>query len=313
MNRFLPWVLFFAITLSSCAKLGWFGHADPKNAPPEPFGPTGIPPQLRSKASEVGTAVVAGGNVIAQARVSNATPEEDIVFTNPDDPEATVPELATVLSSAKRGPWEESETIAKQRSVREGKPLLIWFTDSSISPMCKALSQELFSTNDFGNWAAEKLVRLRVDSHVEVKDAELDVDSSDDRRNRIRGYVSELEKRYKVMGHPTLIVLSPSGEVVGRYHGYKRGGADYLWGQIKHGEAVSTAAYQGWRAGLEKKGYRDWWDRKGHRIFAKLTSYSKESLMLIEPDGSRARTQEVSLSDKDRAWIAEQKKLRGIE
>jgi hypothetical protein len=35
--------------------------------------------------------------------------------------------------------------------------------------------------------------------------------------------------------------------------------------------------------------------------------------MLIEPDGSRARTQEVSLSDKDRAWIAEQKKLRGIE
>jgi hypothetical protein len=68
-----------------------------------------------------------------------------------------------------------------------------------------------------------------------------------------------------------------------------------------------------WRAGLEKKGYREWRDRKDHRFFAKLTSYSKGSLMLIEPDGSRARTREASLSDKDRAWIAEQKKLRGLE
>ncbi len=312
MNRSLLWNLLIAISLSSCAKLGLFEHTTPKKEAPAPFGPTGIPPQLRSKNSDAGTAVVAGGNVSAQARLSNISPQEDIVFTNPDDPDATVPELATVLSAAKRGPWEESETIAKQRSVREGKPLLIWFTDSSISPMCKALSQELFSTNDFGNWATEKLVRLRVDSNVEIKDSELDGDSADNRKIEIKGYIAELKKRYKVLGYPSLVLLSPSGEVVGRYRGYKRGDAAYLWGQIKHGEAVSTAAYQGWRAGLEKKGYREWRDRKDHQIFAKLISYSEGTLLLIEPDGARARTQEESLSAKDRAWIAEQKKLNGI-
>ena len=31
-----------------------------------------------------------------------------------------------------------------------------------------------------------------------------------------------------------------------------------------------------------------------------------------EPDGGRARTQESSLSDKDRDWIAEQKKMRNM-
>ena len=37
------------------------------------------------------------------------------------------------------------------------------------------------------------------------------------------------------------------------------------------------------------------------------------SLRLIEPDGTRSRTQEETLSDKDRAWIAEQKKMRNLQ
>ena len=44
------------------------------------------------------------------------------------------------------------------------------------------------------------------------------------------------------------------------------------------------------------------------KFLAKLTSYSKGTLVFIEPDGTRARTQEVNLSDKDRGWIAQQKK-----
>jgi thioredoxin-related protein len=309
MRRLFPWTLVFAVALSSCAKLGLGGKPAEKE-PTGPFGPTGIPPQLRSKNSDPGTPVVAGGN---KPLALNITPEEDIVYTNPDDPDAAIPELSTLLSSAKRGPWEDSETIAKLRSVREGKPLLIWFTDSTSSPMCKAMTQELFSTNDFGNWASEKLVRLRVDANVKISDPNLDLGSSEDRRVTVKNYNAALKKRYKVMGYPSLILLSPSGEVIGRYRGYKRGEADFLWGQIKHAEAVSAESYKGWRAGLEKKGYREWEDRKGRKIFARLTSYSKGTLTFIEPDGTRSRTQEETLSDKDRAWIAEQKKMRNLQ
>jgi thioredoxin-related protein len=310
MIRSVTLPLALALTLSSCSMLGL---GKKKEEAPSPFGPTGIPPELRVKNGDSGTAVEGGGNIPAGPSALNFTPSEDIVYTDPDNPEATIPELATLLSGPKRGPWEESETIAKQRSLREGKPLLIWFTDSQRSPMCKALSQELFSTNDFGNWATEKMVRLKVDAVVDKEDMrDMDSQSADDYRARVTSYNTELKKRYKVMGYPALVVLSPSGEVIGQYRGYKRGDAQFVWGQLKQAEAVSAESYKSWRIGMEKKGYREWEDRRSRKIFAKLVSYSNGELVLIEPNGSRARTKEASLSDKDKAWIAEQKKLRSI-
>ncbi len=301
--------LAIAAALGSCAHLP-FLHKQPEKKEDSPFGPSGIPPELRAKTNSGGTPVAPGGNT---KPIIGLTPEEDIVYTDPDNPDAPIPELATLLATPTRGPWEESETVARQRSAREGKPLLIWFTDSRSSPMCKALSQELFSTNDFGNWATEKLVRLRVDASAAADDPSLSLDEKLTREVDLKQYSDALKKRYKVMGYPSLVMLNSSGEVVGRYRGYKRGDAAFLWGQLKHAEAVSAEAYKGWRAGMEKKGYREWQDRGQRKIFAKLASYSDGTLILIQPDGTRAKTKESNLSDKDKAWIAEQKKLRNVQ
>lgn len=291
----------------SCAKLGLGG----KPVPPATQIPQGggIPPQLRP-----GTTRDAAKPATPGSPQVEITPEEDIVFTDPDNPDASLPELSTLLSTApkRRGPWEESETIAKRRAAREGKPLLIWFTDSARSPMCKALSQELFATPDFETWASQKLIRLRVDANVQVDDPELPLDEKETRMADLRAYVTRMKKQYKILGQPVLVMLNPGGEVIGRYRGYKRGDADYTWGLIKQGEAASAHAYQGWRAALEKKGYREWSDRLDRKVFAKLTSYSNGALTLIEPDGIRSRTHENKLSDKDREWLAGQKKLRGL-
>ena len=314
MRRALPWALAFAFSLSSCAKLGLGGKREVK-LEPSSFGATGIPPQLRRKSAEPGIAVAAGGNATENPTgkpVLNLTPQEDIVYTDPDNPDASLPELADLLSQAKRGPWEESETIAKQRSAREGKPLLIWFTDSESSPMCKSLYQELFSVNDFGNWATEKLIRLKVDAFVKVTDPDMSLGSAEDRRVRVMTYNAEIKKRYKVLGFPSMVMVSPNGEVVGRYRGYKRGDSEFLWGQMKHAEAVSSTATQSWRKELEKKGYREWQDRKERKVFARLVTYSKGTLSLVEPDGTRSRTTEDKLCDADRSWIADQKRIRNL-
>lgn len=309
MRRSVAWPLALAICLSSCAKTGKIEQGKQIN----PIGPGGTP-IIRSANSDAGTPVTPGGNAPVAPTAAAFTPEEDIVFTDPDHPDSTLPELSTILTApTRRGPWEESETIAKQRSAREGKPLLIWFTDSARSPMCKALSDELFSTPDFETWASDRLVRLRVDSNSNVKDPNLSMDEQDTRRADVRDYVARLKKQYKILGYPSLVLLNPSGEVVGKYRGYKRGDADFTWGQLKQGEAVSSEAYKGWRTGLEKKGYREWSDRRNRKVFAKLTGYSKGTLTLIEPDGTRSRTEESKLSDKDQAWIDEQKKLRGLQ
>jgi len=306
-----PWILLLlAAALVSC------GTSDPAapnaDATAEPnFGPGGIPPHMRAKTAEAGSRVAPGGNG-GDLSGFRTTPLADIVFTNPDNPDQPIPELADVLSAPKAKTWEESDTIARARAAREGKPVLIWFTDSQSSPLCKALSQELFADPKFEAWAEEKLVRLRIDARFRVKDPEIGIDEAKNLEINVKHYVTALKKRYKVMGHPTLVMLNPSGEVIGRYGGYKRGTADFVWGQLKHAESVSTRAYTTWRSGMEKKGYREWQDRRERKIFAKLVSYANGELVLIDPDGSRFRTQEAKLCDRDQEWLAAQKKLRNM-
>jgi hypothetical protein len=314
MRQYFPWFLIAALALSSCAKPGKIEVQKQFN----PITPSGKPLIRPSGSAGRGTPVVPGGNATNPATAINDTPEEEILYTSMDNPEEGLPELSDILGAAprKRGPWEESETVAKQRAAREGKPILIWFTDSQSSPMCKALNQELFSTPEFGMWASEKVIRLRVDSNVGgsefVSDPDISLDEEETRRADVRSYTRALKKRYKVLGAPTLLLLNPSGEVIGRYRGYKRGQADYTWGLIKHGEAVSANARKEWRASLETKGYREWRDRKDRTVFAKLTAYSDGTLTLIEPDGTRSKTHENKLCDEDQNWLVQQKKNRGL-
>ena len=272
-------------------------------------GPQGLP--QTPLAGEAGTAVKPGGN--AELKQLNYTPEEDLAWTNPDDPDAGIPELETLMAAPKRGPWEESETIARQTAAREGKPILIWFTNSAMSPNCKALSSDLFATQEFGKWADKNVVRLRIDAAATVDDPSLTLGEKVSRQAEIRSYVQRLKKRYKVMGQPTLLMLNPSGEVLWKETGYKRGQGDFVWGLIKQAVAVTDNEYKEWRKNLEAKGYREWEGTNGKKVFAKLVSYSKGDLILIEPGGERYKSHESRLSRNDNKWIAEQKELRGIE
>ena len=271
--------------------------------------PSGVGPKIRGRNG--GTAVIPGGNVGPQP--IKVTPRKDISWTDSDNPDAGIPELENLMAAPKKGPWEESETIARQIAALEGKPILIWFTDSARSPMCKVLSKELFGTPEFGKWAKQHLVRLRVNSNISVDDSDLSLDEKITRQSELKTYVKRLKKRYKILGTPSVLMLNPSGEVIARYRGYKRGEADYYWGLIKQGEASSSHAYKSWRQGLESKGYREWKGHRGKKVFAKLVNYSKGSLVLIEPGGSRYKTTEAKLSSKDKKWIAEQKAMRGIQ
>ena len=300
---------FFAALAAGCL-LASCGRDVPEISLDGASPPPGVGPKIRTPAED-GVRVNAGGN--AQPLPLNVTPQQDIVFTDPDNPDAGIPMLESLMAAPKRGPWEESETIARQTAAREGKPILIWFTDSARSPMCKVLSAELFSKPEFESWAAENVVRLRVDTNVSADDANLSLDEKITQETKMKDYVNRLKKRYRVLGHPSVLMLNPSGEVIERLRGYKRGDADFFWGLIKQNTIAAKVSSEAWRKGLEAKGYRDWRGQSGRKVFAKLLSYSKGALILIEPGGERFRTQESNLSNDDRKWLDDQKTLRGIE
>ncbi len=273
-------------------------------AEPSPFGPTGIPFGLRG-GGEQGTPVAPGGNAAVLERHVNP---EDIVWTDADDPDAKIPDLSGLLQEAvKEGVWTQSETAARRESKKTGKPLLIWFTDSQRSVECKNLDAELFIRDDFEKWAAESVIRLRVDQNVGGVGSIIKGESAEQRE-----YVRKLKERYKVRGYPSLLMVAPSGEVLGRYKGYRKGKGEFVWGQLKQSAGVAAENHKRWVASLEQKGYREWSDGKGRSIFAKLVSYRDGELYLVEPDGQRFRTHEKKLSAGDQEWIRLEKEKRGM-
>ncbi len=272
-----------------------------------PFGPSGIPPHLRAKADGDGTAVKAGGNQAqaeALVKALDYSPS-DLAWTKADDPDAGIPELEEIWKGASTGSrWLESESQALRESKKTGKPLLIWFNDKQIAAS-NTINTELLSKREFEDWAHENTIRLVVDMNPTGKDP--------DEVLRRTVHNRQLKKKYNARGFPTLLVVSPSSEVIGKYSGYRRGKEDFIWGQLKQGVSVATDNYKSWHAGLEKKGYRDWSNGKGRSIFARLVHYKEGELVLVEPDGQRARTHESKLSPEDRVWIQRQKASRGIQ
>ena len=158
--------------------------------------------------------------------------------------------------------------------------------------------------SEFEDWARDNTVRLVVDQSVKGKNI-------DDTTAKVL-HSRNLKKKYKASGYPSLHVLAPSGEVIGRYKSYRPGQEDFLWGQLKQGVSLAKERHQSWKASLEKKGYRDWSNEKGKVIFAKLGAYKDGQMILVEPDGQRVRTHEKNLSAGDRVWIQQEKEKRGI-
>ncbi len=306
-QRYLP-VLAAGLFLPGCA--------GDKGSTPEaggnPFGPTGIPPHLRrGSGGEGGTLVKSGGNQAAEAEAAAEAAaraagysRSDLAWTDADN-SAELPELQELMAMGpQKDPWLRSETEALRESRRSGKPLLIWFTDSVNSPASKTLGEKLFTTSEFQDWAEKNVVRMVVD---------MNQGSNIDDAVRKKLYARQLKKKYNARGFPCLVVVSPSGEVIERYTGYRRGKEDFVFGQLKQGVALGIESRNAWKTSLAKKGYRNWSDGKGHEVFAKLGAYKEGKLILVEPDGTRIRTEEKRLSSGDRVWIQQQKEARGLQ
>ncbi|MBK1854679.1 thioredoxin family protein [Verrucomicrobiaceae bacterium 5K15] len=293
------------LSLSSCGSIGEMmgGKKESGDAGGEkPL--TGMEAYQRAGGRIAGVGgVAASGTVTASvsSNITGITAEEDIYWA-PEDPDAPMGGgFEQLWKQPENTSWNVSYTEAMRFSRESGKPLLIWFTDSARSPLCKALSGELFSNTGFDGWASKKIVRLRVDNVIRG------VRAGEDEWTQKKKYIESLKSRYKVLGHPTVLVLSPSGAVVGQFRGYKKGTPDYYWGRIKSAVDQAERDYGQWREKYEKRGYRLWTNRQGRKTFAKLYRFNAGRVTLVDPDGNRGSTTINKLSDADQQWIMEKK------
>ncbi len=129
--------------------------------------------------------------------------------------------LGLTHAIAGEGAWLTDFNKAQAQAKTEKKLLLMDFTGSDWCGWCIKLSKEVFSQAEFQQYAAKNLVLLEVDFPQTKKQS-----SAQKAAN------SALEKKYKIEGYPTVIVLNGDGKKVGEL-GYEPGGPKNFIAQIE--------------------------------------------------------------------------------
>jgi len=121
--------------------------------------------------------------------------------------------ISHVTSQASDG-WMTDFELAQTKAKEENKSLLLDFTGSDWCGWCIKLKDEVFSKSAFKDYAKESLVLV-----------ELDFPRNKKQSAEVKKQNEALAQKFGVRGFPTLILLSPEGELIGKT-GYRQGGAE---------------------------------------------------------------------------------------
>jgi len=110
--------------------------------------------------------------------------------------------------------WMTDFEAAQAKAQESDKPMLLDFTGSDWCGWCIKLKDEVFSQEAFQDYAAEELVLV-----------ELDFPRRKAISDELKAQNEMLAQKYGIRGFPTIILLSPEGELVAKT-GYRRGGAE---------------------------------------------------------------------------------------
>jgi protein disulfide-isomerase len=213
--------------------------------------------------------------------------------------------------------WETDYAKAAAQAKAANRYMVLDFSGSDWCGWCIRLEKEVFSKKAFDRFSRENLVCVLVDF---PRGRQL--------KKSLRAQNDELKKKYAIRGFPTVLVLSPNGDLVGRT-GYKEGGPDgyiaHLKGMIdphrkKHSipdptslKMISTRQNQpsSLRRSVpariavdENREMRTWHSRSGAELTASLLQEAGTTIVLKKEDGSTFRIRPSDLSEADRDYIA---------
>lgn len=116
--------------------------------------------------------------------------------------------------------WHTDMNEAFEIATKENKTLMLFFTGSDWCGWCKRLQKEVLNTNDFENWAKDKVVLV-----------ELDFPRRTPQDPTVKAQNSQMQRMFKVRGYPTIHFAKPEITSEGSKNlsslgstGYVRGG-----------------------------------------------------------------------------------------
>ena len=123
------------------------------------------------------------------------------------------------FSQVKKAEWHTNINKAIELSMKENKPLLLFFTGSDWCGWCIKLVKEVYKTEEFNTWANKNVILVDIDFPRKKK-------LSEELQNQNR----QLQQMFGVRGYPTVWFANPiykDGKIdfkrIGKT-GYVRGG-----------------------------------------------------------------------------------------
>jgi thioredoxin-related protein len=114
----------------------------------------------------------------------------------------------------KKGEGREWKTFEDAKAeVGVGQIILLQFTGSDWCPPCKKMKADVFDMEDWKKYQAENVQSVILDfpRNTQLSDVQ-------------RTYNDNLQKKFKIEGYPTYIILGPDGTERSRKVGYMVGG-----------------------------------------------------------------------------------------
>lgn len=274
----------------------------------------GEPRELASdELPQLGNPLLANKGDINAVNVNVATEEElrnfdngaegELVFSNPDDIEASEAQINELFENRRQGnSWMSDYNAALALARRTERPLLIWFHDSVASPKSNALAETVLNTPRFDEWCRDRVIRVLLD----------DGETTDEFTGRKSRYsLSDLRamgRNFGVSRRPAVVVASMSGKVTPVIDGIDD--SDWKARESEIHTALENAEkdYERYKDTLRDKGYRDWTrsNRRG-TVFAKLQRYDRRQgyIYLRRVGGRILRMKFKNLTPEDAAAVEE--------
>lgn len=123
--------------------------------------------------------------------------------------------------------WMTDFEAAKSKAASEQKPMLLDFTGSDWCGWCVKLDKEVFSQDAFKSYAEESLVLV-----------ELDFPRGKEQSEALKKQNRALKEKYKIRGYPTIVILTPEGDLIEKT-GYQRGGPEAY---VQHIQEILSSA-----------------------------------------------------------------------
>ena len=118
--------------------------------------------------------------------------------------------------------WLHDWNKAQEEAKTNHKLLFLNFTGSDWCGWCIKLDKDVFSQEQFKNFAHDNLVLV-----------ELDFPRKKSQPTEERKQNMELAQKYEVLGFPTIVVLNSDGQTVWKFDGYFPGGLEAFIAQLQ--------------------------------------------------------------------------------